>query len=205
MRMMKAQARLIEWERVARVATAGAGMPHLVPVCHVLVGGKIYFGSGKRGRKVRNVRANPRLALTVDHYSDDWSHLTGVMVQGTARVIEGVFLYNFGDAQRQAASQGPVAAPPWTYDVFVEAENNLWYRPSDANIEGKLEDFEVIQRLDRFQMLGQVEALRGRYYFLGSQFTVDEGLLFFDNTEPNNPTVDATLTTEKPSPKPTPG
>ncbi|HEX7785422.1 MAG TPA: pyridoxamine 5'-phosphate oxidase family protein [Methylomirabilota bacterium] len=89
MRMTKAQARLIEWERVARVATVGAGMPHLVPVCHVLAGGKIYFGSGKRARKVRNVRANPRLALTVDHYSDDWSHLTGVMVQGTARVIEG--------------------------------------------------------------------------------------------------------------------
>jgi nitroimidazol reductase NimA-like FMN-containing flavoprotein (pyridoxamine 5'-phosphate oxidase superfamily) len=37
---------------------------------------------------VRNVRANPRLALTVDLYSDDWSQLQGVMVQGRARVIE---------------------------------------------------------------------------------------------------------------------
>jgi nitroimidazol reductase NimA-like FMN-containing flavoprotein (pyridoxamine 5'-phosphate oxidase superfamily) len=63
-------------------------MPHLVPVCHVVAGGKIYFGSGRRGRKVRNVRANPRLALTVDLYSDDWSHITGVMVQGRGRVIE---------------------------------------------------------------------------------------------------------------------
>src|SRR4026208_6725 len=87
MRMTKAQARMIEWERGARVATVGGGVPHLVPVCHVLAGGKIYFGSGKRGRKVRNVRANPRLALTVDCYSDDWSHITGVMVQGSARVI----------------------------------------------------------------------------------------------------------------------
>jgi len=88
MRMTKAQAKMIEWERVARVATVGAGMPHLVPVCHVLVGGRMYFGSGRRGRKVRNVRANARLALTVDCYSDNWSNLTGVMVQGTARVIE---------------------------------------------------------------------------------------------------------------------
>src|SRR4029450_1078772 len=79
MRMTKAQARMIEWERVARVATAGGGMPHLVPVCHVLAGGKIYFGSGKRGRKVRNVRANPRLALTGDGYSVDWRRLTGGM------------------------------------------------------------------------------------------------------------------------------
>jgi nitroimidazol reductase NimA-like FMN-containing flavoprotein (pyridoxamine 5'-phosphate oxidase superfamily) len=88
MRLTKAQAKLLEWERVAHVATVGGGMPHLVPVCHVVVGGKIYFGSGRRSRKVRNVRANARLALTVDVYSDDWSQITGVMVQGTGRVIE---------------------------------------------------------------------------------------------------------------------
>jgi nitroimidazol reductase NimA-like FMN-containing flavoprotein (pyridoxamine 5'-phosphate oxidase superfamily) len=88
MRLTKAQAKMLEWERVAHVATVGSGMPHLVPVCHVVVGGKIYFGSGRRGRKVRNVRANARLALTVDVYSDDWSQITGVMVQGTGRVIE---------------------------------------------------------------------------------------------------------------------
>jgi len=89
MRLTKAQAKLIQWERVARVATVGAaGVPHLVPVCHVLVGAKIYFASGKRGRKVRNLRGNPKLALTVDLYSDDWAQLQGVLVQGRAKVIE---------------------------------------------------------------------------------------------------------------------
>jgi PPOX class probable F420-dependent enzyme len=88
MRLTKAQSKMLQCERVARAATAGAGgMPHLVPVCHVLVGDKIYFGSGRKGRKVLNVAANPRLALTVDVYSDDWDHITGVMVQGRARVI----------------------------------------------------------------------------------------------------------------------
>ena len=89
MRLTKAQSKMLQCERVARVATAGAGgMPHLVPVCHVLVGDKIYFGSGRKGRKVLNVAANPRLALMVDVYSDDWDHITGVMVQGRGRVIE---------------------------------------------------------------------------------------------------------------------
>ena len=89
MRLTKAQAKLIQWERVARVATVGAaGMPHLVPVCQIFLGGKIYFASGKKGRKILNLRANPKLALTVDLYSDDWDGLRGVMVQGTARVIE---------------------------------------------------------------------------------------------------------------------
>src|SRR2546430_17635716 len=67
MRMTKATARLIERERVCRVATAGGrGMPHLVPVCQALAGGKIYFASGSDGRK---------------------AHLKGVMVQGRARRI----------------------------------------------------------------------------------------------------------------------
>ena len=73
MRPTKAQAKLIQWERVARVATVGeAGMPHLVPVCQIFLGGKVYFTSGKKGRKILNLRANPKLALTVDLYSDDW-------------------------------------------------------------------------------------------------------------------------------------
>jgi nitroimidazol reductase NimA-like FMN-containing flavoprotein (pyridoxamine 5'-phosphate oxidase superfamily) len=88
-RLPRAAVKLIQWERVSRIATAGGtGMPHLVPVCHVLEGGKIYLASGTDGRKVLNLRANPQLALTVDHYSEDWDGLRGVMVQGTAALIE---------------------------------------------------------------------------------------------------------------------
>ena len=89
MRLKKAVANLIEWERVCRVATVGEGQtPHLVPVCHVVAGGKIYFASGNDGRKVLNLRANSRIALTVDLYSDAWANLKGVMVQGTATLID---------------------------------------------------------------------------------------------------------------------
>lgn len=80
---------MLRWARVARVASAGpGGVPHLVPVCPLLVRDKIYFGSGKRGRKVWNVKANPQLAVTVDEYSDDWGALRGVMVQGRAAIVE---------------------------------------------------------------------------------------------------------------------
>jgi PPOX class probable F420-dependent enzyme len=76
-------------ERVGRVATAGAaGVPHLVPVCHVVAGGKVYFASGDDARKVKNVAENPRATLTVDLYSDHWGSLKGVMIQGRARLIE---------------------------------------------------------------------------------------------------------------------
>src|SRR2546422_11738995 len=83
MRMTSAIARLIERERVCRVATAGRrGMPHLVPVCQVVAGGKIYFASGNDGRKVLNPAENPRVALTVDPYSEGCTHLRGGMGQG---------------------------------------------------------------------------------------------------------------------------
>lgn len=88
--LTKTVARLIDRERVCRVATAGRrGMPHLVPVCQVVAGGKIYFGSGADGRKARNLAENPRVALTVDLYAEDWTHLKGVMVQGRATLIAG--------------------------------------------------------------------------------------------------------------------
>jgi nitroimidazol reductase NimA-like FMN-containing flavoprotein (pyridoxamine 5'-phosphate oxidase superfamily) len=90
MKLKKSLAEMIQWERVCRVATAGkSGMPHLVPVCHVLHNGKIYFASGDTGRKMKNLAENPRVTVTVDSYSDVWPALRGVMVQGTAKLIEG--------------------------------------------------------------------------------------------------------------------
>ena len=79
----------IRWARVCRVATVSAeGVPHVVPVCHVLAGRKLYFGSGNDATKVRNLKANPRITVTVDEYSDHWAGLKGAMLQGRARLIE---------------------------------------------------------------------------------------------------------------------
>lgn len=119
-------------------------------------------------------------------------HITGV-----ARLREGVFLYNFADPSRQLATQGPLVPPPWTYEIRAEALNNVWYRPSDANIEARLTDFELVQTADRFLMVGGVEAVRGRYYFLENGFDVQSGTLSFDRTHPNDPLIDARLTTDK--------
>ena len=87
-RLSKRVAKLLGAERVCRVATVGeAGTPHLVPVCHAVVGDRVYFASGDDGRKVLNLQQNPHVAVTVDLYAEDWSHLKGVMVQGTAKLV----------------------------------------------------------------------------------------------------------------------
>ncbi len=72
---------LARWP-VARLATVDArGQPHIVPVVFATVGELIYSpidGKPKREgtlKRVENIRANPRAALLLDEYSDDWRAL----------------------------------------------------------------------------------------------------------------------------------
>ena len=87
----------ISAHRVARLATADAdGTPHVVPICYAYDGQHIYSAldlkpkrvAASRLRRVRNITANPRVALVIDDYSEDWSRLGYVLVQGTAAILE---------------------------------------------------------------------------------------------------------------------
>lgn len=83
--------------RVARLATADAqGAPHVIPVCFAFDGRAIYTAidekpkrASPRGlRRVRNIAANPLVALVVDYYAEDWRRLRYVLVRGTAVILE---------------------------------------------------------------------------------------------------------------------
>ncbi len=84
-----------EAHRVGRMATAdAAGMPHVVPFCYALVGTQFYFvvdDKPKRTRtglkRLRNLRANPRVSFVIDDYHDDWERLAFLLVQGEAAVV----------------------------------------------------------------------------------------------------------------------
>ena len=72
---------------LVRVATADSrGLPHVVPVCAVVDGGRLWFGSGEDARKIRNLRANPRVTVVGDEYSEAWDGLRGVMVAGSPTI-----------------------------------------------------------------------------------------------------------------------
>jgi PPOX class probable F420-dependent enzyme len=81
--------------RVARLATAdAAGRPHVVPICYLLRGDNVYFTidekpkkAGANLKRLANLRENPRAALLVDRYDEDWSRLGWVMLQGRAEVL----------------------------------------------------------------------------------------------------------------------
>lgn len=85
--------------RVARLATADVhGRPHLVPIVFAVHrdahGDTVYSAvddKPKRStslRRLSNVRANPAVALLVDHYAEDWTRLWWVRADGVGRVLD---------------------------------------------------------------------------------------------------------------------
>jgi PPOX class probable F420-dependent enzyme len=79
--------------RVARLATADAtGQPHLVPVTFALREDTVVIAVDHKPkrttdlRRLRNIAANDRVSLLVDHYADDWTQLWWVRLDGRARV-----------------------------------------------------------------------------------------------------------------------
>ncbi len=83
----------LETARIGRLATAdAAGRPHAVPVCFAFDADHIVTPVDQKPQRVgpnalrrsQNIAENPRVALIVDHYTDDWSQLGWVQVRGTA-------------------------------------------------------------------------------------------------------------------------
>jgi PPOX class probable F420-dependent enzyme len=77
----------------ATLSTIGPhGAPHLVPVVFAVHGDVVYTAvdakrkSTQRLARLRNIEADPRVSMLVDHYSDDWSALWWVRADGTAAV-----------------------------------------------------------------------------------------------------------------------
>lgn len=93
---------MIDWEqnfiathRVAHLATVDEdGHPHVVPIVYAFDGGRLFTPIDEKPKRVgvydlqrvRNIRANSRVAVIIDDYSDDWTQLAWVQIRGTAEL-----------------------------------------------------------------------------------------------------------------------
>lgn len=86
----------LDRHRIGRLATAdAAGVPHVVPFCFAVLDDALYFvvdAKPKRARglalkRMRNIAANPAVAVVVDDYDDDWTRLAYLLVRGRAAVV----------------------------------------------------------------------------------------------------------------------
>ena len=94
--MKESVLKFLEGHKVGRLGTADAsGKPHVVPICYAATESRVYSVIDEKPKsvaqdklkRIRNIRANPQVCLTVDEYSDDWSQLGFVMVHGVASII----------------------------------------------------------------------------------------------------------------------
>jgi len=128
--------RFLAGARVGRLATAdAAGRPHAVPVVFVWSRGRLYLpidakpkGDPRRLRRVRNIRENPRVALLVDHYEEDWGRLGFLLVRGRAALLEG------GGPEQEEAERLLREKYPQYRALPVSAEPGLMIR---IDLEGR--------------------------------------------------------------------
>jgi PPOX class probable F420-dependent enzyme len=89
---------IIDKARVARLATVNSECrPHLIPVVFTFDGEHYYIPIDKktkrepskpeRLKRVKNIQANPNVALLIDEYNENWLKLYFVMIQGRASLI----------------------------------------------------------------------------------------------------------------------
>jgi PPOX class probable F420-dependent enzyme len=87
----------IDGHRVARLATADRmGVPHVVPICYARRDDVLYFvvddKPKRRGprtlKRLANIEQNPRVAVLIDDYSEDWSQLAYLLLQLDATPVQ---------------------------------------------------------------------------------------------------------------------
>ena len=93
--LSEAQRRFVDSGRVAHLATADArGAPHVIPVCYAIADTSVYITIDEKPKRhdvplkrLRNIMANPMVAITVDRWDEDWSRLAWVMLRGRAEIL----------------------------------------------------------------------------------------------------------------------
>jgi len=87
--------RRVSEARVARLATVRPdGLPHIVPCCFAIDGDMVYSVVDAKPkstlalRRLENVRLTPSVALLIDHYSEDWTTLWWIRLDGKAIIVE---------------------------------------------------------------------------------------------------------------------
>ncbi len=101
--------------RVLRLASIGSdGTPHIAPIMYVYENGKFYVQTGPRTRKAQNIKANSKVAFSVD-VGEKFYDLKAVVGKGTARILtdkkfddeigKKILLKYLGDLNDPAAKQ----------------------------------------------------------------------------------------------------
>jgi len=79
----------IESHNVCTIAVADGNNPSAHTVYYVSDGLRVYFESSPSSDKIRILKSNPKICLTVDEDYHDWHKIKGVQLFGRAKIVEG--------------------------------------------------------------------------------------------------------------------
>ncbi|AQA06405.1 PPOX class F420-dependent oxidoreductase [Mycobacterium sp. MS1601] len=112
--------------KVARLATVGDdAQPHLVPVVFAVWQNAVVTAvdgkpkSTTKLRRLRNITANPKVSLLVDHYDEDWTQLWWIRVDGRATISENNEALHALRAKYAQYQQVPLDGP--VIEISVES------------------------------------------------------------------------------------
>jgi PPOX class probable F420-dependent enzyme len=90
-RLSEAALELLASDAVATVVTLGPdGSPHMSAAWVGVEDGEIVIGTLDDQQKLRNLRQDPRIALTIQsEHINDWGLREYLVINGTARITEG--------------------------------------------------------------------------------------------------------------------
>jgi PPOX class probable F420-dependent enzyme len=118
----------------------GDGAPRVLPVTYARHGGALWSAvddkpkrrGGEDLARVRWLRADPRAALTVDRYAEDWSRLAWVQVLGEVAVLD---VAAHQDALGALAARYPAyrERPPGGPLLRLEPRRVLCWRASEID------------------------------------------------------------------------
>jgi PPOX class probable F420-dependent enzyme len=135
----------VDDQRVARLATVDErGRPHVVPIVYAFDGERLFTPLDAKPKRVgpqhlkrvRNIRANPHVAVIIDEYSEDWRKLAWVQLRGLATLVESGPDYATGIALLEARysqyAKMPLAGQPL---IAIKVDHITSWRAADFGRE----------------------------------------------------------------------
>ena len=115
---------VVESGRLAHFTTIAAdGRPHTTIVWGGLEGDEIVIGKLAEDQKVRNIRRDPRVSLSIEAEGDQHGMQNHLVVEGTARVTEGGAPALLADLAQRYVGPGaefpPMPDPPEGFVIRV--------------------------------------------------------------------------------------
>jgi PPOX class probable F420-dependent enzyme len=137
---------LLQTARVARLGLLDEeGGPRVLPVTFAVAEGRIWSAIDQKPKRaeeparLRFLRRDPRAALTVDRYSDDWEELAWVQVLGRVSIFELAAGRPGLEALSAKYEQYGAEAPPGPL-LALDPQRYLWWRAADRQGRGGRSD-----------------------------------------------------------------